>query len=176
MNSVLVRVAAALGVALAFTTVATAQSLPADQLAAIKFRAIRVDMSQYTESGLSGLIARSSSGYPESLSQNLLQHARQTFANRMTSDPRAPVLVIRVDSVSKTDGFRRNGGRGGFSSQDNTTDYMEGAGVILQGGRVLATTPMLAARGSHDASANNAERLDALSDYYVSWLKRQMGL
>ncbi len=176
MKSFKVRLAAAAAFTLGLAGMASAQTLPADQLAGIKFRAIQVDTSHYSVSGLSGLIASSAGGYPETLQQNVLSHAQKTFADRMTRDPKGAVLVIQIDSVMMTDGFSRYGGGLHGTSTDTSTDYMEGTGLIKLNGRVISTTPMLASRGARDSGVNGRERLDSLSDYYVSWLKKQMNL
>lgn len=163
--------------ALGLISGAGAQSLSADQAATVRFRAISVDVSNYAAKGVGGIVSPGGAGFAHTVQQNVLAHARQMFADRMTSDKRAPTLVIKVDSVMMTQDSGRLGRRhGSFAASENGRDFMEGDGVIVSGGRVLATSHILAAKDSMSDMISDRQRLDELSDFYVSWVKKQMGL
>ena len=149
--------------------VALAQNLSPDQVAGMRFRTIVVDTSAFADRG--------QPGYAAKLRAIVAAQAQSVFADRLApQDKRAPNLVIRVDSVMFSDiSHHSNHGFRGIGSE--STDYMEGAGLIVSGGHVILNHPMLAAHDARsDTMGETPERLDELANFYVAWLKKEMGL
>ncbi len=110
--------------------------------------------------------------------QVMAQEAAKVFAGSI--DPRdrsAPILVIRIDAIQFGDAW---GGDSDHRAALRVTDYMEGAGLVVSGGKVIRQVPML---GAYDNTvgpslmfADNAgPRLQGLSAFWAGWLKRKMG-
>jgi len=144
-----------------------AQSLDAAEAGAMHIRAISVDVS--------GLRARGEGAFADAVKATVQAQAERIFASRMVRDAKGANVVIKVDSVEMTS-FSHHLSRSRLSSNDTTKDYMEGAIVVSRAGRVLVNHPMLAAFGSNSSPGTADERLNVLSNYYVSWLKREVGL
>ena len=157
-------------VALAFMSVmAAAGNLPAPvDVSQLHIKAIVVDTSPYAASG--------AGSYADVVKASVRQQASRIFADRLDPrDPKGATLVIRIDSVMWTDGGTSYGGHHGqFTMNVEPMDYMEGAGMLMRGGQVILDHPMLASHQS-DGGYGRA-RADALSEYYVLWLKKEMGL
>ena len=145
-------------------------ALPA-QAAGQRFSRIVVDVEPLRAKGLGG--------FAETVSATLGPALATEFAGAV--DPRdrsAPMLVVRVDSVMLNGNL--NGGDGRHSGKFGVTDYMEGAGLVVANGKVLAQYPVL---GAYDnvmgpavmAPNNFAVRLKALSAYYAGWMRRKVG-
>ena len=96
-------------------------------------------------------------------------------------DPRdrsAPMLVVRIDSVMLNGNL--DGGDGRHSARFSVTDYMEGAGLVVANGKVIAQYPMLGAynnaMGPGLMSANAFTlRLRGLCAFYAGWMRRKVG-
>ena len=157
-------------VALAFMSVmAVAGNLPAPvDVSQLHIRAIAVDCSPYAASG--------AASYADVVKASVLAQANRIFADRLDPrDPKAVTLVIRIDSVMWTDGGHSYGRRHSpLLMNVEPMDYIEGAGILMRGGKVILEHPMLASHQS-DGGYGRA-RADALSEYYVLWLKKEMGL
>ena len=169
---------AVLAVGLDFVTgAAGAQDLSSGDLAGLRFSSIKVDVSHYGNAGLSGFVAPDGGSYARVVASSVLTEARKVFADRLApGDKRASVLVIRIDNVSMLS-ISSSTRRGRLGGGPGYTDYMEGAGMILHGGHVVVSHPMLGARDGRDSiDSNERGRLVDLSNYYVLWLKKQMGL
>eukprot|EP01037_Dinobryon_pediforme_P013563 gene13563-13682_t len=147
---------------------AFAGQLPAPvDMANLHFKTIVVDTSAYAASG--------AGSYADVVKASVLDQARQIFADRLDPrDPNGATLIIRIDSVMWTDGGGAYGHHGTSAFSVTPSDYMEGSGIITRGGRVLVNHPMLAAHESDGGYGR--PRADALSNYYVLWLKKEMGL
>eukprot|EP01037_Dinobryon_pediforme_P013676 gene13676-13792_t len=157
------------GVALILMTIgsfAAQLSAPVD-VAGLHFKAIVVDTSRYQASG--------AGSYADVVKASVLDQALKVFADRLDPrDTKGATLVIRIDSVMWTNGGGAYGHHGTSSFSVTPTDYMEGAGIIMRNGHVILEHPMLAAHESDGGYGR--PRADALSNYYVLWLKKEMGL
>lgn len=142
-----------------------------EAMAGLRFRAVVVDTSR--------LAALGNPTTAELIGQELGGQARQIFADRLApGDPRAPTLVIRIDSISLSsyagDRYR---GRGGSAN----TDYLEGAGLVSAGGRVISATPILSALDANYSGAwylpdIDQRRIASISHHFAYWLRREMGI
>lgn len=102
----------------------------------------------------------------------------RAFGGRLVpSDRSAPVLTVRIQSVSLAGGAGTGGvGRGSLRESGHDTDYIEGQAIV--GGRVY---PMLAVHPasngiSHDAVLNARGRVDDLCRQFAGWLPWKLGL
>ncbi len=138
--------------------------------ATLRFRRIVVDASRVTRFGSAALAAL--------IERQLGIDAARVFTDRLVpADSHAPQLVIRIDSLQLASYVGSRGPHRGSTD----TDYLEGAGLVVAGGRVLSTTPILSAL---DASYSGAwylptideRRVASISYHFASWLRRQMGL
>ena len=148
---------------------ASAGNLPAPiDVSQVHLKAIVVDTSPYAASG--------AGSYADVVKDSVLAQARHIFANRLDPrDAKGATLVIRIDSVMWTEGGNSYGRHHGqFLMNVEPMDYMEGAGILMRGGKVILEHPMLASRQSEGGYGR--PRADALSEYYVLWLKKEMGL
>jgi len=148
---------------------ASAGSVPAPvDVSQVHLKAIVVDVGPYAASG--------AGSYADVVKDSVLEQARYVFANRLDpKDTKGATLVIRIDGVMWTNGgssYRRHHGQ--FLMNIDPMDYMDGAGLLMRGGKVILEHPMLASRRSDGGTAR--VRADALSEYYVLWLKKEMGL
>ena len=140
-------------------------------MAALRFRAVVVDTSR--------LAALGNPTVAELIGQELGSQARQTFADRLTpGDARAPTLVIRIDSISLAS-YAGDSYRAPAGSAD--TDYLEGAGLVSSGGRVLSATPILSALDAGYSGAwyqpdIDRRRIASISHHFAYWLRREMGI
>ncbi len=138
---------------------------------AIRFRSIVVDASRVARLG--------SPSTATAIQGQLGRDAAEVFADRMTpGDPRAAQLVIRIDSIKLSSYV---GGSSFAMGDSSTMDFLEGAGLVTSGGRVISTTPMLSAL---DASYSGAwtlpdidqRRVASITHQFAYWLRREMGL
>ncbi|MHB2167714.1 hypothetical protein [Alsobacter sp. R-9] len=166
---------------LAFSLAVTAALLlfaAAPAMAQQRFSAIVVDVTPLRTKG-GGPFGLSQYGlFADRTQQVMLQEARRIFAaNLAPGDRHAPTLVIRIDAV------QFGTGSSGEPNQSviRVTDYMEGAALIIAGGKVIRQEPMLGAyenvMGPGLMFADNAgPRLQALCAFYAGWLKRKLGV
>lgn len=149
---------------------AAAPTLAAAQEGAPPIKAIVVDTSRLARLGAGGT--------GEIIRADLVRSLRRIFADRMAPGSRGgATLTARIDSVQLA--AYSDNSFSAFGSQNNL-DYIEGAGILSVGGRVVSTTPILA---NVDASYSGAwnlpdigeRRLASLADIFAQWLRREMG-
>ena len=160
-------VLAALAGALACPVLASGEA-PAP---AARFRAIEVDASGVAESGDPTAARWVAEVLPGDL--------RRSFAKYLApGDPRAPILLARIDLV--TLGTEGSGGGSPFSTQ--AVDYIQGAGVVIgPGGRPIASYPFFSAVHAYPAeiTANGVSgrtRIENLALSFANFLPGKMGL
>jgi hypothetical protein len=133
-----------------------------------RFRAIQVDVSGVRDTGAvesADVVARELPG-----------DLRKSFAAYLTNDPRAPVLVARVNLVT----LGADGGGGINSSQ--AIDYIEGVGVVVgPGGHAIASYPLTSSVHSYPVEDNSGgvsgyQRISNLTASFAQWLPGKMGL
>lgn len=125
------------------------------------------------------LRARGLGEFAEAVRASLAPALAKEFVGAV--DPRdrnAPTLVVRIDSVMLNGNL--NGSDGRHGAKISVTDYMEGAGLVVSNGKLLAQYPMLGAydnvMGPGLMSVNNLSvRLNALSAFYAGWMRRKIG-
>ena len=112
------------------------------------------------------------------IAQELPGDLRKTFAAYLApGDPRAPILLARVDLVT----LGTEGSGGGFNSTQ-AVDYIEGAGVVLgPNGRTIASYPLLSAVHAYPSDVDNngvsgRTRVSNLALSFANWLPGKMGL
>ena len=163
------------GILIALSTLAVlgmapvpARALDAD----LRFRAIRVDASALAQSA--------SPGYARRVEALVAPRAAAVFADRMANGERgAPILVLRIDSLSLS-GFAGLSRRRGGSSFNGQNDYLEGEGLVVAGnGAVLSRVPILSAlspsySGSAYAEDIDARRVSNIGWHFASWVKRKL--
>lgn len=136
-----------------------------------RFSRIVVDVEPLRAKGLGD--------FAESVSAALGPALATEFAGAV--DPRdrsAPLLVVRIDAVMLNGNL--DGGDGRHGARFAVTDYMEGAGLVVANGKIIAQYPMLGAynnvMGPGIMSANAFTlRLKALSAFYAGWMRRKVG-
>lgn len=147
-----------------------ASAAPAGEL---RFREIRVDVSP--------LLGKNEADEAHWVSAVLPGYLRQAFAKYLApGDRSAGVLVARIDDVSL--GVAGSRMSIGFLSND-TTDGIEGAGVVLDGrGRVVGSYPLYSSMGA-DSLQNSPyqtdilrRRVETLAASFAEWLPGKMGL
>jgi hypothetical protein len=135
-----------------------------------RFRAIQVDVTPLRHSGdavSADFIARELPGF-----------MRQYFAPYLApGDRRAPILVARIDSVQ----YGVEGSAGGMFGGTSAMDYIEGAGVVIAGGRAVAAYPLTSSVMAHvdllDVTGEAArQRTRNLAQSFAQWLPGKMGL
>jgi hypothetical protein len=142
--------------------------------AGLYFRDVRVDTST--------LAARGVPNYALRVAQAMGASARRTFADRITRDRNAPILVLRIDSVELAMGGGNGALRHHRGGGDSDHDFVEGAGLIIApGGRILKQQPLLTALPSNSAGAwyqpdTDDRRLEALGGQFSQWMRRQLGI
>jgi len=139
----------------------------------VRFREIRVDVS--------ALKAKNEDDAAQWVAAVLPGYLRQTFARYLApGDRSAGVLVARIDDV--TIGVRGSRMSFGFLMND-TTDGIEGAGVVLDGrGSVVGSYPLYSSVGA-DSLPNSPyqtdivrRRVETLALSFAQWLPGKMGL
>ena len=139
----------------------------------LRFRAVRVDASP--------LAAQGSPGYARRVEALVTPRVEAVFADRLGGGRGAPILVLRIDSLSLSGfaGFSRRRGGGNFNDQN---DYLEGEGVVVgAGGNVLSRVPILSALSpSYSGSAYieniDDRRVSNIGWHFASWVKRKLSL
>lgn len=90
------------------------------------------------------------------------------------ADRNAPTLVLQITSVSFTEPMTN-----GDTGPGESTDYMEGAALIVVGGKVVDRVPMLGGYTSRWSQALNPMgdplRLQGLCDFWVGWMRKKLG-
>lgn len=150
-------VAAALGAAMMVVSAGAA-------FAERSFSGVRVDTS-----------AIGSSSTAQILKTGLEARLRYYFASDLHGDRSAPLLVVRLTSVSLQTGPLIGGrdGRGG------DTDYLEGEALVVgRGGQIILRHPLLAALNSGETAWYlpdfDKRKTEALANSYAYWLKREL--
>ncbi len=159
--------------ALTLAAASAAVKASAAPLGDVRFREIRVDVSPLKgkdEDDAALWVAAVLPGY-----------LKQTFAKYLApGDRSAGVLVARIDDVAL--GVQGSRMSFGFISND-TTDGIEGAGVVLDGrGRVVGSYPLYSSLGA-DSLPNSPyqsdvlrRRVETLALSFAQWLPGKMGL
>lgn len=147
---------------------ASAEQAPGADL---RFGVITVDTSPLARKGLS---AAATAAIHEQLALALAQ----VFADRMAPRQSPATLVARIDSFSLASYAGDDVGAFGGPTD---TDYLEGAGLVVSGGRVLSTTPILSALAASYSGAwylpdIDARRIASITHHFAYWLRREMGL
>jgi hypothetical protein len=158
----------------AFAALAVAPSAAWAAPAATRFREIRVNVSP--------MLAKDEDEFASWVAAALPGDLRQTFAKYLApGDRSAAVLVARVDHVIIGPPYQHSGSEGPTTS--DTTDWIEGAGVVLDAsGRAVATYPLTSSFDvdSQQRSPYQAEiirrRVEMLALSFAQWLPGQMGL
>jgi hypothetical protein len=141
--------------------------------AAAQFREIRVDVSP--------MAARHEGEFASWIAAALPGYLNQTFAKYRAPGARgAAVLVARIDQVILG---RPNARMSLMALAADTTDSIEGAGVVLDArGRTIGTYPLSSAVGA-DSQQNSPyqadmirRRVETLALSFAQWLPGQMGL
>jgi hypothetical protein len=154
---------------------AVATRRAAAQESGLRFREIRVDVSQMREKDqdeAADWVAAALPGY-----------LKQSFAKYLApGDRHAAVLVAKVDDVT----LGSPNERPMFMSMSNdTVDQIDGAGVVLDAsGRVLNTYPLFATidadtqqrQAYQYQAAINRRRVEMLARGFAQWLPGKMGL
>ena len=158
---------AALAAAVTCPVFVSGEQLPA---AALRFRAIKVDVSGVRESG-DPISA-------DWVAQELPDDLRKVFARYLApGDSRAPILLARIDLVT----LGTEGSGGGLNSID-AVDYIQGAGVVLgPGGRQIAAYSFFTAvhaRPAEDSASgvSGRTRVSNLALSFANFLPGKMGL
>ena len=143
------------------------------QVGELRFREIRVDVSPLRDKYEDDAAQWVAAALPDYL--------RQTFAKYLApGDRRAGVLLARIDNVA----LGPPGMRSGFGMiGSDTTDGIEGAGVVLDGrGRVVDSYPLYSSV-SADSLQNSPyqtdilrRRVETLALSFAQWLPGKMGL
>ncbi|WP_131196563.1 hypothetical protein [Lichenihabitans psoromatis] len=156
-----------LGAVVAVPLVAVAGSASAQ--AATSFRAIGVDTSPLLQYGGGGSAA--------ALQRVLPGQMRKVFADLLTpADARAPTLVARIRYMSLTSYA------GGYTVDAiGPNDTIEGDGIVMSGGREIASTHVLTTlspsySGAYYTEGIDAIRVDSLAYQFAYWLRREMNL
>jgi hypothetical protein len=141
--------------------------------AATLFREIRVDVSPLAD--------KDEADYGSRIAAVLPGYLRQSFAKYLApGNPGAAVLVARIDLVTIGPPFQRSNDA---QPQSDTTDSINGAGVVLDGrGQAIATYPLFSAMtASSETNSPYQEdiirrRVETLALSFAQWLPGQMGL
>ena len=159
--------------ALSLAAASAAMKASAVPLGDVRFREIRVDVSP--------LRAKNEDDEARWVAAVMPGYLRQAFAKYLApGDRSAGILVARIDDVAiGTAGSRMSIG---FLSND-TTDGIEGAGVVLDGrGRVVNSYPLYSSLGA-DSLQNSPyqtdilrRRVETLAASFAQWLPGKMGL
>ena len=159
--------------ALSLAAASAAMKASAAPLGDVRFREIRVDVSP--------LRAKNEDDEARWVAAVMPGYLRQAFAKYLApGDRSAGILVARIDDVAiGTAGSRMSIG---FLSND-TTDGIEGAGVVLDGrGRVVNSYPLYSSLGA-DSLQNSPyqtdilrRRVETLAASFAEWLPGKMGL
>ena len=159
--------------ALSLAAASAAMKASAAPLGDVRFREIRVDVSP--------LRAKNEDDEARWVAAVMPGYLRQAFAKYLApGDRSAGILVARIDDVAiGTAGSRMSIG---FLSND-TTDGIEGAGVVLDGrGRVVNSYPLYSSLGA-DSLQNSPyqtdilrRRVETLAASFAEWLPSKMGL
>ncbi|MFZ1962388.1 MAG: hypothetical protein WAU78_02780 [Roseiarcus sp.] len=142
--------------------------------AATRFREIRLNVSP--------MLAKDEDEFASWVAAALPGYLNQTFAKYLAPGDRgAAVLVARVDHVIVGPPYQHSGSNGPTTS--DTTDWIEGAGVVLDAsGRTIGTYPLMSSINvdSQQRSPYQAEiirrRVETLALSFAQWLPGQMGL
>jgi hypothetical protein len=123
------------------------QDLPGSGL---RFRAIQVDARPLAERG---------AGSTANLIQQILPgKLRSVFADRLAAgDRNGMILVARIDRLFLSS-YAENSSPG-FDSM-GTTDSIEGAGIVVAGGRTLSVTPLRTPLSASYSGAYNLPDID----------------
>ena len=156
----------------AFVPGERSQPLPPGAAAALRLSSIRVDAAPLADKGLPRFAAV--------LTDTLSARLRETFADRLGGGRGAAVLVARIDDL-QLGPAGGNGGRRGGRGGDVDNDYMDGAGLILEGRTLLSSTPLLVSlptsySGAYYLPDIDARRVDSITRQFAYWLRREMGL
>lgn len=152
---------------LASLAVAGCVSTPPVQTPA-HYKAVVVDVSVLHAKGL-GL-------YADRVQAAMAGSAARIFAGLVHPDDRnAPTLVLQITAIQFTEPMADWKGASG-----QTTDYMEGAGVIVSGNNVIERVPMMGGFTSHWSPQvlsppDNPYRLQALCDFWAGWMRKKLG-
>jgi hypothetical protein len=159
-----------LGGAMACAVLASAARAQ-DAPVSARFRGVRVDVQP--------LVARGGGASARLIAQVLPGKLSQSFADLIApGDARAPVLVARIDTIYLSSFVDRTGpGFDSFGSMDS----LEGAGLVVAGGQIVATTPLRVTLPASYSGANylpdiDERRIVSLSESFASWLRREMNL
>ena len=158
---------AALAAAVARPILAFGEQSPS---VALRFRAIKVDVSGVRESG-DPISA-------DWVAHDLPEDLRKTFARYLApGDSRAPILLARIDLVT----LGTEGSSGGPNSTQ-AVDYIQGAGVVLgPDGRQIASYPFFSAVHAYPAEdsasgVSGRTRVYNLALSFANFLPGKMGL
>jgi hypothetical protein len=149
----------------AITLPARAQS---DDAAQVRFRAVGADTY--------AIDRRGSRTVAVILQRNLLEQMHKVFEDLIApNDVRAPTLVARISSVTMAS-FA-----GGEGDIIGPLDYIEGDGIVVDGGRQLSSTHLLTSlspsySGSWYTQGIDDIRIESLAYQFAYWLRREMNL
>ncbi len=139
-----------------------------------RFRSVEIDTRTMAERGLSN--------YAERIRIAAKPVVANVFADRL--DPKAPgglKLVLRIDSIKLNEpGGSSNFGLSPHQFRSSATDWIEGAGLVVDGkGRVLATEPVTTSQSADNTSHGDvlaAEQLRTmrLIDTLARWVKQKV--
>jgi hypothetical protein len=156
---------ATLAAAFAWPALARAEAAPASRP---WFRSIEVDV-------------RGDDAVADWVAQDLPAALRRSFgAHLAPGDRNAPILRARIDSVTLGASNSLSTKNGGAS--DDTMDFIEGAGVVVDAnGREIASYPLLCSlRASTQmpdpAGVGARQRAMSLAQGFAQWLPGKMGL
>jgi len=159
----------ALAAALAALAAAPGIAAAATSLSGTRFREIRVDVAPLRANGSGDLADWIAAELPALL-------AKAFAAHLAPGDRNAPILRARVDLVT----LGRPGSLMSFPLVGDTTDYIEGAGVVVgASGREIASYPLMASLDASSKIVTGAElrlRVSQLAQSFAYWLPGQMGL
>jgi hypothetical protein len=155
--------------ALAALAAAPGIAAAAAPLSATRFREIQVDVAPLRANGSGDLVDWIAAELPALLAKAFAEHMAP-------GDRSAPILRARVDFVT----LGPPGSFGGLPLVGDTTDYIEGAGVVVgAGGREIASYPLMASLHASSKVVTGMElrlRVSQLAQSFAYWLPRQMGL
>ena len=145
----------------------------AGDIASLRFKAIRIDVSP--------LVANGNAPAAAWLEQDLPGPLQSALAGRMSPhDPRAVVLLVRIDLITLGSHHSIDAGFGGIGS--DATDDVRGAAVILgANGRPIATYPVSTVVEAYTGQSafdltRQRYRVATLAQSFAYFLPGQLGL
>ncbi len=147
-----------------------AAALPAS--AQTLYRSVSVDAST--------IAARDNPVLANNIRTLLQADLNRSFADRLTNARNAPQLVVRITGIQTAALPDGPGGKYSGSGSTAANDYLKGEALVVSGGRVIKSYPMLSAlsadyAGGWNQQDGDAKRLAALTWHYASWLRREIG-